>query len=246
MPYIESLFIKAAPNLILAGDICYYRHPNFEKFFQKISQIYNFIIYVPGNHEYYAGNDYIDQSFDAVDYEIKLSLEKYRNIVVLQKEYIELNNILIFGTTLWCKTDKRDLTYEYVKLTNDNYYNKNGHNKPYPSLDYIATVNNNQYTWLNNVIGNIKTRKKIIVITHYLPTSKCIDKQWENDPENDLFFTNCEHLFEKVDFWIAGHTHNNCILNEKNCEIIVNPIGKVGENQDYIRGLYIDVFKSFL
>ena len=37
----EDFFIKTAPNLILAGDICFYRHPNFMKFFKIVSNIYD-------------------------------------------------------------------------------------------------------------------------------------------------------------------------------------------------------------
>ena len=47
MPEIKYFFDISAPNIILAGDICYYKHPNFMLFFGSyeilFSSIYKFV-----------------------------------------------------------------------------------------------------------------------------------------------------------------------------------------------------------
>ena len=62
VPDINKILIPAAPNLILAGNICYAKHSNFVPFFEKISKLYKSIYYILGNNEYYnniTSNNYI-------------------------------------------------------------------------------------------------------------------------------------------------------------------------------------------
>ena len=106
MPEIRNLFLISAPNLILAGDICYYKHPNFEAFFKEVSRLYRHVFFIPGNHEYYTKSDIPDESFEIIDYLMRDKLKKYKNIFFIQQSYKELENVIIAGTTLWFKTHK--------------------------------------------------------------------------------------------------------------------------------------------
>ena len=40
LPNVEEIITPSAPNLILAGDICYVKHKNFVPFFEKISETF--------------------------------------------------------------------------------------------------------------------------------------------------------------------------------------------------------------
>ena len=71
LPELKYFFDVAAPNLILAGDICYYKHHNFLTFFEKINQLYENIFFIPGNHDYYAHYEIPEIGFEQIDFKIR-------------------------------------------------------------------------------------------------------------------------------------------------------------------------------
>jgi predicted phosphodiesterase len=73
----------------------------------------------------------------------------------------------------------------------------------------------------------------ILVITHYLPSIKCIPDKYKNDEDNDQFYSNLEHLVEKVNLWVCGHTHVPIVAHVNKTPIIINPKGNPGENPIY-------------
>ena len=123
LPEIKYFFNVSAPNLILAGDICYYKHPNFMLFFDKISKLYDNIFFIPGNHDYYAYNDIPDIGFEQIDFIMKENLKQYKNIHFIQNSMFEFKDTIILGNTLWCKTDKT-INDSYTKLISNEFYIK--------------------------------------------------------------------------------------------------------------------------
>lgn len=244
LPELNYFFTVSAPNLILAGDICYYNHPNFVIFFKKVSKLFNKVFFIPGNHDYFAYNNIPDISFDEIDSIMKHLLSCFKNVYFIQENIIELENTIILGTTLWCKTKRTDNDIDVKLLTNDYYIQTK--NKYCPSYKYTNELNTRQYIWLKNKIKHLYTHKNILVITHYLPSKKCIHQKYKNDPYNDMYFTDCEDLMKYADIWIAGHTHDPFIGNINNCQVFVNPIGKLDEITGYDKQLIINTYKSHL
>ena len=244
LPNINDLFIKSAPNIILGGDVCYFKHPNFEKFFNIISKMYNKIFFIPGNHDYYAHYEVPELSYEVIDFIMEKKLKKFKNVYFIQNNFVELDNVIIAGTTLWCRTNKTLLNHPKTKLINNEFYILFGQ-KFMPSLKKIAKINDIQYKWLSDfILQQRHNNKKLIIVTHYLPSKKCIHKKYEHDSFNDLYFTPCDHLFKYVNFWISGHTHNYCNFISDKCNIIVNPIGDPFETTTYNKKLVIDISKN--
>ena len=244
LPDLNYFFKVSAPNLILAGDICYYNHHNFMIFFKIVSKLYDNVFFIPGNHDYYAYNKIPDIHFDEIDFVMKSNLSCFKNVYFIQENFIEFDNTIIFGTTLWCKTTKTNDDTNVKLLTNE-YYIKTKH-KYSPSYKHIKTLNTRQYNWLRNSIKNLYTHKNIIVVTHYLPSKKCINQKYKNDPYNDMYFTDCEDIMKYVNVWIAGHTHDPFISNINNCQVFVNPGGDPEENTGYDKQLTINTYKAHL
>jgi len=244
LPELNYFFTVSAPNLILAGDICYYKHPNFMIFFKKVSKLYNNVLFIPGNHDYYAYNNLPDISFDEIDSIMKNLLSSLKNVYFIQENFIEFENTIILGTTLWCKTKRTNYDTDVKLLTNE-YYIRFKH-KYSPSYSCIKQLNTRQYVWLKEKIKHLYTHKNIIVVTHYLPSIKCINKKYKNSPCNDLYFTDCEDLMKYADIWVAGHTHDPFIGNINNCQIFVNPRGDPEENTGYNRQQIINTYKAHL
>lgn len=242
LPDINKIFKKAAPNLILTGDICYFKHPNFLKFFSEISKMYKYIYFVPGNHEYYSHYEIPDCCFSEIDYIIEEKLKNFKNVYFLQKNYIELDNIIIGGATMWCETNKDLINHPHAKiLTNDCFMKLK--NKYIPVLSKIKKINKIHTRWLEDFIKiSNEKNKKVIVLTHYLPSIKCINKKYKFSPINEFYYTSCDHLFKRVDYWIAGHTHHSLHIKEDGCHIIINPVGTPDEEtSNYNKSLVIHV-----
>ena len=244
LPELNYFFTVSAPNLILAGDICYYKHPNFKIFFKKVSKLFDNVLFIPGNHDYYAHNNLPDISFDDIDSVMKNILSDFKNVYFIQENTIEFDNTIILGTTLWCKTNRSNKDKDIKLLTNEYYIRTK--NKYSPSYKHLKELNTRQYIWLSDKIKHLYTSKNIIVVTHYLPSDKCIHKNYKNNPYNDLYYTDCEDLMKYADIWIAGHTHNPFFGNINNCQIFVNPRGDPEENTGYNKKLTINNHKAHL
>lgn len=104
-----------APILILAGDICpagdclQPRSPHFTKlidFLTWCSRGFRYVIYVPGNHEYYSE---VCCPMPVINKAIKDAVRPLGNVYFLQNGMIKLSigsnnrDVLFAGTTLWSK-----------------------------------------------------------------------------------------------------------------------------------------------
>lgn len=232
-------FLKpSAPILILAGDICYYKHKNFIPFFEEVSQYFKYVIFVPGNHEYYT-NSIIDlnfKSFQAVDYEITMMLEHLPNVKFLQKQTFVLNNIKFLGTTLWYDTPPTDKRFDNIVYTqSDKFILYNNHMMPIPKEIY--NINRSQYYWLSNEL-NHTNGYYTIVITHYLPSKKCIADIFKQSNDNFLFYTECDNMFQKVNNWVYGHTHIGKTQTIGKSIVLANPRGLQKEQSRYKNYVY--------
>ena len=121
---------ESADVLILSGDIIVAhdllerdvyelrgqdRSAMFHTFFQECSERFKNVVYIAGNHEHYNG-----------DYATTLSILKQRlsylkNLHVLDREFVEIDDTIFFGGTLWTDMNNEDpLTlYQIRKKMND-------------------------------------------------------------------------------------------------------------------------------
>lgn len=207
-----SKFIPENEFLILAGDIaCWQNKLRFFYFdaFLELSNKFKQIIYVFGNHEYYKSNFYEAKN------NAQCCLEKINNLIILDNQFITLNNTKVLGTTLWYKLPE----YGNMKINDDlitDYY----------EIDFL---NKKSISFLEREI-----EKDSIVITHHLPSWKSIAKEHEYNPNNRFYVTNLLPLIEITEpkYWIHGHTHESCDYIVNNTNVICNPFGYLHEEPE--------------
>jgi len=237
-PGINFFLEPCAPILVLAGDICYYKHPHFLTFFREASFYFKHVIFVPGNHEYYTST-IIDLSFDGfsrVDDEIDDILCNLQNVHILQKSTFTIGNIKFIGTTLWCDIPDTDTRLQdYAVTQNENFVLYNNHLMPHPKLVY--NTNRDQYNWLKNELNYCKDYYTIVV-THYLPSKKCISEEFKNASDNYLFYSRCDRLFQYTNTWVYGHTHIGKKMYDKHTIVLANPKGLPSEQNKYDKYKY--------
>lgn len=203
---LKSLSFKDIifPNsdiLILAGDVCHIETFHlYDDFFNYLNENFKYIIYIPGNHEFYNKRG---KSIEDLENILKYLLSKYKNFIYLNNNSILLEDVLITGSCLWCspKIDpppwfKIDIKKEKInKLKED-------------SISYLQKVSS------LNV-------DKHVIITHYPPVNIAKTHR-KNDLYNDYYNNDniCLPFYPK--YWIFGHTHKNLFKTIENTTYISN------------------------
>ena len=113
-----------AEVLILSGDICVandlfekdtYSHADdktsrFHTFFQECCQRFPHVVYILGNHEHYHGD------FSKSLGNLRDRLGYLSNLHILEKEYVDFGECLVFGASLWTDMNKEDpVTIQQIK-----------------------------------------------------------------------------------------------------------------------------------
>ena len=238
LPNMDKLIIPKAKNLILAGDICFAKHDNFLPFFKKISQLFDKIFYVFGNHEYYTHN-FNCYSIDEVEIYIKEKLEGIENIIILQKDFKELeDDIIIIGATLWSYLSRKDIFAPIKYLSETNFISVENKIMLHPNITNKVHLEHKK--WIEYMLSCFES-KKIIVVTHYLPSKRCINKKYKYDAFSKSFYSNCDHLVQKANVWCAGHTHTPMVRHIKGVPIYINPCGYLWEHNTFDKEFVFEV-----
>lgn len=211
--------------LFLLGDIhTKNRHMDF---LMTIPQ-YVKIIMIAGNHEMYHSD------FDEVHKTLKSFEEFLPNYTYLNNESIDIENISIFGGTMWTDfelyghNDKpyviQDATRNIADFT---YITRNGRLwKVDDVLEQYNLFNREFDHWVKNSEG--KTR---VCLSHFLPSIECVDLKFTGSTLNGYFASNQESRIKLVNFWLNGHTHASYDFMFEDTRLICNPYGYGKENQ---------------
>ena len=228
-----------SPYLLLAGDIGYPFHHSYKDYLKTVSPQYQKIFIISGNHEYYQ-MDTIKRTMGEIDQEISNICNSFNNVFYLNNKSYELdNNIVILGSTLWTHIPNHLQTYISGSINDyKNIYKTNSLRVTASDTSLYCKIN---VDWLTRELNKYKD-KKVVVLTHHLPSETYICPQYKGSLINYAFMTNLDHLFkEPVVLWTAGHTHH-CINTTKNgIKCIVNPLGYPGENDQFQNDLFITI-----
>lgn len=174
--------IKAEkPFLILAGDIGHPRDKNYEQFLHNVSEDFDKVFVLSGNHEY----DFVNKTLiKKVDDKIEDVCSKRNNLFFLQKKshlICKQTNLYVAGCTLWSKLprSKTELHIEHEE-------------------------------WLKNVIKK-NQENNYVIATHHCPLFECIDKKTVVNYLPNYFASDQSEIIkmQNVVAWVHGHSHLN-------------------------------------
>lgn len=216
--FSEMLAPPDHPNSILVccGDMCsIYLFDKLKRFFEYASNLYKYIIYVPGNCEYYKPRNYKYNSitFSNLNKKLDSLSNDVNNLHILIDNCIIINDYLITGSILWSHINYDLPSHFRISGFNKDVYNR----KNRQSISYIK--NQIQYANKNNL--------KHLVITHYPPTKECIlNNNTKKDKYKTMYYNNLDGLFSNKLTWIYGHCHCNKNFNIDNTYLVSNQYGK--------------------
>lgn len=185
--------------LILAGDIVplndmYLKNP----FFSFISENYQQIFWVPGNHEFYHKD--IGRYASSFNIQLNSKISLVHNIEV---EYEKTNFVF---STLWARiTGGKEKPAEQA-IPDFSAITKNGNR--FSVADFNA-LHTESLEFLNTALQ--KKKGKTIVVSHHAPTRTRVSPKYKYSLLNEAFFSDQEKLIigSEANFWIYGHTHFN-------------------------------------
>ncbi len=223
----EPKISSRADLLVFAGDI----HTSYEgikEYFQKVrTQTKAPILYVLGNHEYYG------HSFTTAARMYNKVLEPIPETTILDNFVYKVEDIVILGTTLWTDFNKeRDIVAALQGLNDFRVIRANTENyDPVTPVTIIKKYNQNK-DWLKENLEKYSD-KKIIVVTHHVPSYRLIHRHFKGSSLNGAFVVDMEDMINQYQpkYWLCGHVHNFFDIQLGKTRVIVNPVGYPHENK---------------
>lgn len=183
------------------------------------------ILYVPGNHEFYATCMPLLRD--------ELAREAKRlDIALLDNRAITLNGVRFYGTTLWT-----DFALYAGDPTQNPEDTESKALSVMPDFQIIQSSSGVTFTpqasqqlhaealaWLDGELSQPFNGKKVVV-SHHAPLHDCIPDQYVGDALSPAFASHLPHLMGKMDIWVHGHVHEPVDILRNGTRVIANPGG---------------------
>lgn len=234
-----------ADILVLAGDI-----DNGTDGVPKILDIsdrYESVFYVLGNHEYYG------QDVNTLREDIRKGFEN-SNVTVLIDRLDNLKRnagtneeqiLTIAGTTLWTDFFEEDIKeMQSARMFLRDFNGEAGimiGGEKYTVEDSVSSHNESVelLKWFQEAESMANHLK--LVVTHHLPSAKLIDPKFANSAINGSFASKKDDLFKGINLWMCGHTHESFDEVINDCRVVINPRGYPHEENGFNPELVIEI-----
>lgn len=198
-------------TLVLAGDIDS-KLSALQIFLEYVATKFKYVIFVPGNHEYYK--------YEYNEARNKMLSWSRNNLYVLDNDYVKLDGVNFIGATLWADPDPVGFynmsDSKLVRVDDRNVTTLDWMNWNYSSKEYIKYM-----------VKEVRGPK--VVITHFGPDYRLMAEEWRGANALNSCFWNkeLEDTFKDVKYWIFGHTHSSVDEEIDGCRFVCNPFGYI-------------------
>jgi predicted phosphodiesterase len=200
----------------------------YRDFFHHVSNEYEHVVQVAGNHEFYHGN------FPDVYDWMREETSKYNNIHFLQDDTVEIDGLVFMGATLWTDMNKGDpATLQLIEnMLNDFRLIRNStHNyRRFLPKDTVAS-HNKSLAYFDEIITKEPT-KQYVVVGHHCPSFNSVNEIYKKDTYmNGAYYSDLSEFMlnhPQIKLWTHGHTHHSFDYMIGSTRIVCNPRGYVG------------------
>jgi Icc-related predicted phosphoesterase len=222
--FVDSLEPQGIDVLVLAGDIAVAEgiRPALGLLCQKFRDAT--VVYVHGNHEFYHS----DRA--TVCDTTRQACSENPNLVWLDRSSAEIQGVRFHGAPLW-----------FPRTTDERLKR---------SLNDFSTIKNFE-SWVYE--ENAKTiafflehvQPGDIVVTHHVPSQRCIAPRFVGSPLNPFFVCDLTDLIlnRQPSLWLHGHTHSSVAEQIGATLVLCNPFGYavVEPNPEFKNRLVVDI-----
>lgn len=207
--------LPEADVFVIPGDFVNYGYTQMGRikdFLKRVEQKYKYIVAVVGNHDNWGsdlGHSY--NSFLQIVKEIPKLTVLNNNTVVLK----DFEDYIFYGGTLWYKGSYK-LWIDERRI-----------------IDGSVDIQSFNKQFKENLSNLNPEGKKLICVSHHLPSELCIAPEFKGADTNPFFVdASCEKLIveKKPIYWFHGHTHEVVDQQLDSTRIIANPRGYKGEH----------------
>lgn len=208
----------------------------YHDFFKDVCSKFPYVLYIAGNHEHYHGD------FAQTLRGLKEKLAHYKNLYVLDKEFITIDDVTFVGSTLWTNMNKEDpLTMHAIStmmndfriVKNSNRYVQNGMKKKEEvarfSPEDAVEENKKCFEYIKHIVSE---HDKVVVIGHHTPSRQsCHPRYDSNELMNGGYHNDYEEYImdhPQIVLWTHGHTHERYDYMIGDTRVVCNPRGYIG------------------
>lgn len=215
----KNPFIPKSEVLILAGDIVYLeKFDTVQFFFEDISEKFERIIYLPGNHDYFGG---------AINKDYSVLNEKFPNVEIIQQNKCEIiSETRFIFSTLWTRIPKSEAKGYMMNMNDYRQIFKIADGKM-RRIDYHDTnrLHSEAIVFIENELLKIFDGKTVVV-THHAPDFSLV-KGVVDEKKKHAYASDLAPFIEKysIHTWIFGHKHVSINKQFNRTRFISNPLG---------------------
>ena len=200
---------------------------NYRQFLNQASELFDHVIWVAGNHEFYSGRWY--GSLDTLRYEAS----KFPNVHFLEDDAVEIDDITFIGCTLWTDLNNDDWHTKHTLKHNMNDYHsikndKMNFHKLHPDDTFMRHRTSKKF--IEDTVADHD--KQFVVVTHHAPSNKSVHAVYkDNYHMNGGYRSNLEDIMidnENIKLWCHGHTHHQFDYEIGKTRVVCNPRGYIG------------------
>jgi len=227
---------KAADILLIAGDFFYLGIPTGEidPFLDDLSKRWERVLVIPGNHEFYFGQDVTGNGRSW-----HLSLRD--NVSYHYNEVVSIDDADVILSTMWSYVPPQSASAVRRGLNDFCNISYDGHRMTVPDFnrEHEKCVN-----FIAEAVEKSTARAKVVV-THHLPSMAVVSPQHYHSTINSGFAVELGKYIEDsgIDVWVFGHSHANLDATIGKTRLLSNQLGyvAVGESTSFSRGKTFDV-----
>lgn len=190
--------------LILAGDIVTfrglkYRREKYEPFFKRLSENFQAVYWIPGNHEYYKS--------DIAENSGSFREKVFDHISLLNNQIVQYPGLRLIFSTLWSQIEVENEQFVFEGMMDFRLIQSGDH---LLSLKQYRSLFERNLAFIENSLTE-PFDGKTIVVTHHVPTYQNYPPQYSNSKLNSGFATELSSFIQQshIDYWIYGHHHQN-------------------------------------
>jgi predicted phosphodiesterase len=209
----------------LAGDLCDFA--SIPRTYRLIAQRFKRAILVDGNHHAYSRGMH---SIAETEFRSREEAAKYPNLSFLERDTVTIDGQRFVGTTLWFPYNARE------PIGNEWCMN---------DFDQIRNLHEDVGEWNRLSVRYLEETIEPgdVVVTHHLPSQRCVHPRYAKSSLNAYFVCDVEHVMRvnRPAAWIYGHTHSAAEDWVGDTLMVANPHGYPGENPMFNPGLVIEL-----